>query len=159
VLRNPENPFELYVPWSIRPQPYIRFERDMLSPVSPAPLLMAHDDFRGLVTPQDPASPGETVHIFAMNLGPVDRPVATGEPGPANPPARATLAFACYLFEIGGPRGIGAEVPFAGLTGGVAGVYHIDVTIPADWRAGESLVACRSGETGDAGSFTVSGVR
>jgi hypothetical protein len=33
--------------------------------------IAAHADFRGLVTLQDPAEPGEIVHLWAVGLGPL----------------------------------------------------------------------------------------
>jgi uncharacterized protein (TIGR03437 family) len=138
----------------------IQFERDFLAPVAPAPLQMAHQDFRGVVTADDPALPGETVHLFATNMGPVDRPVATGEPGPSPEPARVTLAFACYVREIDpGGRVVGVEVPFAGLAGGVVGVYQIDITIPRDWPPGRAAVSCRADPASDSGLIHVGSPR
>jgi hypothetical protein len=76
----------------------------------------------------------------------VDRPVATGERSP-DPPARVTTPLACYLFEVaqdGTPsRAQGLVVPFAGLSAGMVGIYHIDVAIPADWRTNRGLLQCQ----------------
>jgi uncharacterized protein (TIGR03437 family) len=40
------------------------------------------------------------------------------------------------------PRGL--ELPFVAYAPGMIGVYQVDVTIPADWPAGEHLLTCES---------------
>jgi uncharacterized protein (TIGR03437 family) len=139
LVRGPASPFAQrleFIPLD-RPGPW--FERDG------GPLKAAHQDFRGLVSASDPARPGETIHVFARNMGPVDRPVATGEPSP-DPPARVTTPMACYLSELAPDssvsRPVGLVVPFAGLSAGLIGVYHIDVTIPEDWQAERAQLSC-----------------
>lgn len=95
------------------------------------------------------AQAGETIHVFARNLGPVDCPVATGETSPADPPARIITPLACYLREVDQrtyqrrERIEGLAIPFAGLTAGSVGGYHIDITIPAEWPAGTHDPLCQ----------------
>jgi uncharacterized protein (TIGR03437 family) len=122
-------------------RPSINFEREIFSQT----LKAAHQDWRGSIADSDPAAPGETIHVFARNMGPVDQPVATGQPSPSDPPARVTTPFACYLLEVEGQTGVrprGLVVPFAGLSSGLIGIYHIDVTIPADWTARDAILRC-----------------
>jgi len=143
VLQGPESPFRQEVGLSPITYPTVSFER---VPGSGA-LQAAHQDFRGIVTPADPARRGETIHIFARNLGPVDQPVATGQPSPTDPVARIVTPFACYAFEVDAPTGRpvrarGLVVPFAGLSGGLIGIYHIDVTIPDDWPSQLAEIQC-----------------
>ena len=118
--------------------PGITFER---APLNFQPQI-AHQDFRGIVTSENPARPGETLHVFARNLGPVDQPIRTSEISPTSPPASVTTPFACYLFESGLVKSRGVDVPFAGLSGGLIGVYQIDVTIPANWASGKARLLC-----------------
>jgi len=138
VIQGPGNPFRQEVNFSATDRPIITFERDFFSP-APA-LQAAHQDFRGKVTKDDPARPGETIHVFAGNMGPVDRPVATGERSPADPVARITTPMACYLHGPNRVRGV--EVPFAGLAAGSIGIYQIDVTIPEDWSESSTRLEC-----------------
>lgn len=139
TVQAPGSPFFQRFDFTAFDLPRITFERQGSA------LKAAHQDFRGLATPSDPARPGETLHVFASNMGPVDRPVATGEPSP-DPPARVTTPMACYLIEFARDftpvRSVGLVVPFAGLSAGLIGVYHIDVTIPADWTATRSMLSC-----------------
>jgi uncharacterized protein (TIGR03437 family) len=138
-VRNPASPFHQRLDLATLDRPWISFERDGDA------LKAAHQDFRGLVSAADAARPGETLHVFARNMGPVDSPVATGEPSP-DPPSRVTTPMACYLFEVSPDnavsRPVGLVVPFAGLSPGLIGVYHIDVTIPADWRSSRARLSC-----------------
>jgi uncharacterized protein (TIGR03437 family) len=133
------SPFHQDFSFTAFPTPTVTFERDGQA------LKAAHQDFRGLLTDADPVRPGETIHVFARNLGPVDRPIATGERSP-DPPARVTTPMACYLFEVGATNlvknPVGLVVPFAGLSPGLIGIYHIDVTIPADWTAKDAALEC-----------------
>lgn len=80
-----------------------------------------HQDFSRLVSPQDPASPGEVVHIFLTGLKGVE-PVANGVPNPtdhlvgiANPPP---------LYDPGA-----LEQVFFGLAPGLVGMQQLDVRV------------------------------
>ncbi len=82
----------------------------------------AHQNFEGLITQDSPARRGETVHLYATGLGPVD---AAG---------RATQPFTCsiptrYRYPIRDGY-VDAPVVFAGLAPGIAGVYQVDLRIP-----------------------------
>jgi uncharacterized protein (TIGR03437 family) len=149
TISGPRSPFRHSSQFSLFDQPTITFEREAAG----QQLQAAHQDFRGVVTPEDPARPGETIHVYARNMGPVDREVATGVRSPVDPPARVVLPFACYLYEMnagGTPTRItGLAVPFAGLAGGAIGIYQIDVTIPLDWTAPEATLQCRTEYRGD----------
>jgi uncharacterized protein (TIGR03437 family) len=147
IVQGSKSPFRQQFSFTPSARPTVTFEREGLNQT----LLAAHQDFGDLVAPSDPAAAGETIHVFARNMGPVDRPVATGERSP-DPPARVTTPLACYLFEVAQdgtpshPQGL--VVPFAGVSPGMIGIYHIDVTIPADWRAGRGLLQCHM-DSGD----------
>ena len=143
TVRGPGSPFLERFDFYVLNRATITFERDSLRG---GLLQAAHHDFRGVVSASDPARPGETIHVFARNMGPVDLPVASGQPSPASPPARVTTPMACYLVEFDSAylpvRSQGIVVPFAGLAGNLIGIYQIDVTIPADWRAQRTSLTC-----------------
>jgi uncharacterized protein (TIGR03437 family) len=139
TVQAPGSPFFERFDFTPLDRPTITFEREGQT------VKAAHQDFRGLVSAADPARPGETLHVFARNMGPVDRPVATGQPSP-DPPARVSTPMACYLFDATSEppwRAVGMVVPFAGLSPGLVGIYHIDVTIPSDWTAKQSALQCQ----------------
>lgn len=139
-IQGDNNPFRQQVDFYPADRPTITFERE---PFAPAPVLQAaHQDFRGRITKEDPARPGETIHVFARNMGPVDQPIRTGEKAPISPVARVTTPMACYLIATGTNRVQGIVVPFAGLAGGSIGIYQIDVTIPAEWNEPKTTLQC-----------------
>jgi uncharacterized protein (TIGR03437 family) len=86
-----------------------------------------HADWRGPVTWEDPARPGEWIHLYAVGLGPVDTAIATGQPGPASPPARVKAPYACleWTHNRTGEWWIG-------LAPGLIGFYQVSVRMPAE---------------------------
>ena len=143
TVRGPGSPFLQRFDFFLLNRATITFERDSQRG---GLLQAAHQDFHGVVTATDPAHPGETIHVFARNMGPVDQPVATGQPSPTSPPARVTTPMACYLIEFDSAslpvRSQGIVVPFAGLAENLIGIYQIDVTIPAGWSARRTSLTC-----------------
>jgi len=73
-----------------------------------------------------PVKAGEYVVIYATGLGPVDIPVVDGAPAPSGPFARPKNPIAVTV------QGKDAPVVFAGLAPGFAGVYQVNLQIPAD---------------------------
>jgi uncharacterized protein (TIGR03437 family) len=78
-----------------------------------------------------PAEAGETLETFGSGLGLTNPPVRAGEASPASPPARAT---AVPQVTIGNQP---AQVAFAGLAPGFAGVYQINVIVPEGLTPGQ----------------------
>lgn len=104
-------------------------------------LVAAQADFRSLVTPENPAPAGSVIHFWATGLGPLNRPVATGEKGPADPPAVPLAPLACYLRNANRPAR-GLRLPTVIYAPNLIGVYQIDAEIPADWPLGISNISC-----------------
>jgi uncharacterized protein (TIGR03437 family) len=77
-----------------------------------------------------PAHAGDTLTIYAIGLGATSPQPGTGDPAPASEPlARLT---ATPNVKFGGGIGVPTVVPlFAGLTPTYAGLYQVNVTIPA----------------------------
>lgn len=108
-----------------------------------------HEDWSGLVTPESPARWGEIIHLYFNGLGPVSPSVATGEAGPADPPARVTGQFTCEFWD-GGPN-VG-QLLYAGLAPGMVGVYQVSVRVPAGLRTTRPPLLCGFGAgSGSAG--------
>ncbi len=122
LFRRPGNPFEssTTVGFSMTYRP--RFARDIQNVVK-----AVHDDFSSLVTAERPARPGETIHVYLTGLGPLDRPVPTGVPGPSQPHARPITPFACYA-QTDHPAGL--RIPFLAYAEGLIGIYQADLTLP-----------------------------
>lgn len=93
-------------------------------------LVAARDEFFSLIGTSNPARRGRAIQIYCNGLGPVDQPVATGEPSPSEPLARTRLAVEV---SIGGRQ---AQVLFSGLTPGAIGLYQLNVIVPPDAPTG-----------------------
>jgi len=87
-----------------------------------------------LVTPQDPARPGETITLWVAGLGDVNPPVADGVPPPINPLSPTVNK---PVMKVDGED---ASVIFAGLAPFFPGVYIINLTIPSDIGPGDAYV-------------------
>jgi uncharacterized protein (TIGR03437 family) len=84
-----------------------------------------------LVTPAEPARPGDLLVVWATGLGPVDNEPASGHPGPRTPLAR--LRETAEVTLAGRP----ARVLFAGLAPGLVGVYQVNIEVPPDAGSGD----------------------
>jgi uncharacterized protein (TIGR03437 family) len=80
-----------------------------------------------------PAAPGDIVVLYATGLGAVDRAVGSGQASPATPPAVVQIPVAAYV------GGAPAVVHFAGLTPGFAGLYQVNLQIPAGVAPGPAV--------------------
>jgi uncharacterized protein (TIGR03437 family) len=85
-----------------------------------------HTDYSG-VTASSPAKPGETVLMFLTGLGPVTPEVADGAAAPSSPLSNSVEAADTLLFV----DGVEANVLFAGLSPGLAGLYQVNFTVPS----------------------------
>jgi uncharacterized protein (TIGR03437 family) len=94
---------------------------------------------RGVITEGSAASRGEAITLYVTGLGPVDQVVGSGQPSPSQPLARTVSA---PLVSIGG---VNAEVLFSGLAPGFAGLYQINVSVPASAGNGSQEVVVRLG--------------
>ena len=87
-----------------------------------------------LITPQNPARPGEIVLLFLSGLGPTVPPVVAGTPGPVDPlsvtPQKAVVKIAT----------IEAIVEYSGLAPFLGGLYQLNVKIPLQVPAGDAYV-------------------
>lgn len=86
-----------------------------------------HSDY-SLVTPSNPARPNETIALYLTGLGSPKNAVANGDAAPSSPLPVLTLSSAAV---IGG--GAAAKVAYAGLAPGWAGLYQMNITLPASF--------------------------
>jgi uncharacterized protein (TIGR03437 family) len=82
------------------------------------------------VSAANPADRNEVVSLFLTGLGPVDRPPGSGNPAPSSPAARTLAA------PLATVAGRAATVEFSGLAPGFAGLYQVNLRIPADAPSG-----------------------
>lgn len=85
-----------------------------------------------VVTAKNPAQPGETVAIYMSGLGATQNPITEGTAGTGVNNSVATI----YAY-VGGTQ---ATVAYAGLAPYLAGLYQVNVTVPANATAGENIV-------------------
>ena len=96
--------------------------------------MIAHLSDLRLVTPSNPATPGETLFLFATGLGPTVPGVDFGKPFPSSP--RALVNSPLQVAVNGNP----AEVLVAaGYPGGVD-TYQVQFQVPPGTATGVALV-------------------
>ncbi len=97
----------------------------------------SHQDFRGLVTNDDPARPGEIVHIYLTGLGPVTPAQPDGVPAPLDPlattDAPVSVKVVSGIAQYDQNQWQIATVLFAGLVPGTVGLYQVDMAVPDTW--------------------------
>jgi uncharacterized protein (TIGR03437 family) len=92
-----------------------------------------HSDF-SLITPQNPARPGEVIMLFLSGLGPTNPPVVAGTPAPVNP---FSLTVSDFVVKM---SGFIAPIEYSGLAPFLGGLYQMNVKIPAQLPAGDVFV-------------------
>ncbi len=95
----------------------------------PGAILHAEDFWP--VSESDPARPGEFLLIFCTGLGPVQPAVASGQVGPGTEPLARTISLPMVNIA-----GLPAQVSFSGLAPGFAGLYQVNVQVPAGVPSG-----------------------
>jgi uncharacterized protein (TIGR03437 family) len=83
--------------------------------------------------PSRPAQPGEFLTIYTSGLGESVEEVVPGDAAPSN---RQILLKNKVTIEVGG---VEIEPAFAGLAPGAAGLYQVNVQLPAVEQAGDSV--------------------
>jgi len=92
---------------------------------------------------------GEIISVYCTGLGALNPPAITGAPGPV-PPAQTALAV---QVSIGG---LPAQVTYAGLAPGFAGLYQINAQVPAGTPSGaQPLQASAGGASSNAVTIAV----
>jgi uncharacterized protein (TIGR03437 family) len=91
------------------------------------------------ITAENPASPGEIIVLYGTGLGPVENPPGTGVLAPQSPLSHVSVP---PLVTIAGQD---AAVGFAGLAPLFAGLFQLNVRVPAGVAAGDRAVVISSG--------------
>ncbi|MBL8217410.1 MAG: PD40 domain-containing protein [Bryobacterales bacterium] len=104
--------------------------------------LAVHEDWSGLVVEDNPARPGEVIHLYGTGFGTVDRKPADGDPAPANPPARTLLPVTCTAYGADNRTLLQIPVLYSGLAPGLAGVFQLDMRVPGSNVRSDFGFAC-----------------
>ena len=107
------------------PEPIVLAPQEPVTYTQP---IAIHSDWGSLVTDEQPAAPGETVHIYLTGGGAVNPPVETGLPAPRTPLSPITTPV--YV-SAGDQQPL--NVPYFGLAPGLIGVWQMDVILPSVW--------------------------
>ncbi len=95
------------------------------------------------VTDASAAKPGEHIVVYLTGMGATTVPVASGNPAPSSPSASTVDAPSITL------NSEPVSFSFSGLTPGLAGLYQIDLQVPADAPNGDlTLVVNQPGFQG-----------
>ncbi len=104
----------------------------------------AHADWKSVVKPDNPAHPGEIIHMYSMGWGRVNGKLETGQRTPTDRPYLITAPCTWSAFSSDGPEATSEplEALFSGLAPGLIGLFQQDFRVPQDWSAPQLLVAC-----------------
>jgi uncharacterized protein (TIGR03437 family) len=108
-------------------------------------LIAAHQDFLSLVSTASPARPGEYIHFYATDLGPVIPAPPVGLPAPLNPLSILAVPISCTLGVYGDRSPVPVNVFFAGLAPGLLNVFQLDVQMPGSFHGSPSVLNCLTG--------------
>jgi uncharacterized protein (TIGR03437 family) len=100
-----------------------------LSPAAPGIFVVTHGSDFTPVSAAAPATAGELLVVYATGLGPVDPATRDGEPASLEVLSSTTKPVAAKV------NGQTAQVLFAGLAPGYAGLYQVNLQLPASLTA------------------------
>jgi uncharacterized protein (TIGR03437 family) len=87
-----------------------------------------------VVSATSPAVPGETLEVYVSGLGAVTPPVTDGIAAPLSPLSKTNSPILAYFAYVK------ATPSFAGLTPTLAGLYQVNVQVPANAPPGTQLI-------------------
>lgn len=115
-------------------------------------VVAVHSDY-SLVTPQNPARPGDVITLYGVGFGPVTPLPPTGAPAGASPPS---VMSPTPVVSIGASY---ATVSFAGLSPGSVSLYQFNIVVPDKIGIGDLPVLIRTGsETSNIVVLPVQGI-
>ncbi|MBZ5618397.1 MAG: hypothetical protein LAQ69_06625 [Acidobacteriia bacterium] len=97
------------------------------------PVVSIHEDWSALVSGDNPARRGETLHTYAVGLGPTTPVVPLGQATPLmGPLSQLSTPLSCIDYTWPWSNGTSpVEILFAGLAPGMVAVYQVDWRVPA----------------------------
>jgi uncharacterized protein (TIGR03437 family) len=114
-------------------------------------LIAQHSADFSLVDAAHPAKPGEILIAYLVGMGSTLPAVASGQSSPTREPLARVTTPATLTID-----GQTANILYAGLTPGAAGLYQINFQVPATARTGNlSLVVSQDGQPANAATLPV----
>lgn len=95
--------------------------------------IIVHSANNQLVTPGDPAMPGEYLVVYGTGIGDLTVVPATDAPSPTSPPATAKVTPTATI------GGVNTPVAFAGLTPGAIGLAQFNIQVPNNLSSGSTF--------------------
>jgi uncharacterized protein (TIGR03437 family) len=111
----------------------------------PAMLVAVHEDFSALISTLSPARPGEYIHVYAKDLGPVIPAPVAGLSAPLNFLSQLAVPVSCTLGLDAGPSPVPVSIPFAGLAPGFLNLFQLNIRMPDSFQGSLSHLLCRIG--------------
>lgn len=104
--------------------------------------IVQHASDYSLVTPENPAHPGEHLIVYGVNLGPVNSQPKTGQKAPFEPLANIVnpIPFCRFntLIALPGDTSVPAVSPsYVGLAPDTVGVYQVNFQLPPSVAVGD----------------------
>jgi uncharacterized protein (TIGR03437 family) len=120
--------------------------------VAPGVLPVVQNCLDGSVnSAKSPVQVGQFITLWVTGQGPVDTPIATGDAAPVDPIA---LPLAEVLAQIGGQD---AQVVFAGMAPGLAGLMQVYLVVPATLAGQQPVVVTVGGVASNPVMISVAG--
>jgi uncharacterized protein (TIGR03437 family) len=95
----------------------------------------------------NPAPKGSVITVLASGLGAINPTIPPGSVAPTSPPSPVTGDAGAFI------GGIPATVQFAGLAPGLAGLYQLNIQVPAPARSGtQELLIYLNGKSSQKGA-------
>jgi uncharacterized protein (TIGR03437 family) len=91
-------------------------------------------DTAGLNSGSNPTKAGRYITVYVTGVGPLDNPVATGQPAPSSPLSKATSVVTATI------GGIPATVIWAGLSPNWVGLGQVNIVVPAAPAGDQPLI-------------------
>jgi len=140
------SPFKL-PPFSTRGRVLATREAMVMDSDAAQYVLAVHEDWSELVSAQNPARPGEVVHLYGTGFGKVMETPPNGMP-----PATGTQSST--VERVNCRSGINPiNVFYSGLAPGTVGYYQIDIRVPEDAKAPSMSFNCSASANEGAGAY------
>ena len=123
------------VPWELQGRHSVQMKVSIENASGAVSTVPVADYSPGIFTTAipNPAIRGQTITLYGTGFGPVNHPPASGDPAPDSTSTTLVVPVATIGVRF---AAVPATVQFCGLAPGYAGLYQLNITIPADVQPG-----------------------